>query len=486
MRFLRVLFLLILFTSLSAYELGTDSYASHTVFDPEKRAMGLIYPNSWLTPSDFLFQRNYEDSSYTYASWDQLFYINPQTGNMGFSGDIIARYIPYSFPHRWSVSLEWLHYLGASATDRNDIILHYRHKRGEIEYYRTDNNQTLKLQNADYNYAVKSQSLSFRYGLSRKFMLNGGMDFSLMEQEYTTLQHDVFHQMLQLIYVLNQKSNLYLAEESRYFWLDGNTKLMQVLRPGFRYQSPKFFSHLALRIAPGHLFPIAQIAFRPGPFSLEAYAKVRDPQFLLGQMANQYVGIKSSLNLTGKHHALKADAEVFYDFLPPSIETSPLVKHQYGGKAGMEYRFKTKSLDFYGSGKGYLTINPKPGFYHPEIATISLGMDLRSRPAGGKMSLDGKLQLQSIIHEDPSKVSFDPVKLIYQRNAAGAAVTDYMAKLQLKALVRSFSLTWDLSIPLKAGKDLTYYLYEGIYTSADFKYGNTFFTALSVEWYWWK
>lgn len=486
MRSLRFLLLSMLFTQLGAYEFGSDSYAQYTVFDPEERTMGLIYPESWLKPSDFLFQRNYEDSSYTYARWGQLFYIDPQSGSMGFSEDVIVRYIPYSFPHRWSVSIEWLHYLGSSSSDRSDLVLHYRHKRGEIEYYKTDNDQTLKLQNADHNYAVKSQGLSFRYGLSEKFMLNGGMDFSLIEQEYTALQHDVFHQDLQLNYIVNKRSRLYLAEESRYFWLDGNTKLMQVLRPGFRYQSQKFFTHLALRIAPGQLFPIAQIAFRPGPFSLEAYAKVRDPQFLLGQIANQYVGIKSALNLNGKHHLFKTDAEAYYDFFPPSIEASPSFKHQYGAEAGMEYRFKTKSLDLYGRGRGYLMLNPKLGFYHPEIAAISLGMDFRTKPAGGKMLLDGTLKFQAIIHENPENVGFDAAKLSYTLEGASAPVTDFMAKLQLKAIIRSFSLTWDLSIPLKTGEDLTYYLYEGIYTSADFKYGNTFFTALSVEWYWWK
>jgi hypothetical protein len=203
-------------------------------------------------------------------------------------------------------------------------------------------------------------------------------------------------------------------------------------------------------------------------------------------MANQYVGIKSALNLNGKHHLFKTDVEAYYDFFPPSIEASPLLKHQYGAKAGMEYRYKTKSLDLYGRGRGYLMLNPKPGFYHPEIAAISLGMDFRSKPAQGKLSLNGNLFTEAILHEDPDSVSFNETKLVYGLQGSTDPVLDFRAGFQLQARVSSFALIWDLSTPLKADRDLQYYLYEGIYTSSDFTYGNTFFTSLSIEWYWWK
>ncbi|MDD3095839.1 MAG: hypothetical protein WC372_01405 [Candidatus Neomarinimicrobiota bacterium] len=488
----RRLFLsLFLCVFLGAYELSVDSYRNYTVMDPELRGMGLIYPQSWLQPGDFLFSRNYEDSSFTYGRWDQLFYADPQNGMLGFSADVTVKYVPYSFPQRWSAAVEWLHYRGPSSSDRSDAVLHYRHQRGEVEYFHTRNSQKLQLQNDSYVYDVRSQGLTFRHRFTDKLGLSGGIDFNMIEQQQAnTANHDVFHQYIEMQYNINRPLSVYGILENRYFRIDEKGIPMRVFRPGVRYRSEKFFAHLALRIAPGRLFPIAQIGFRPGPFSLEAYAKVRNPQFIIGQMANQYIGIKSSLNLNKKHHSLKADAGAFYDF-PPAAQIfhdsipDPLPAY-YGGKILAEYRFKTRSVDLYGRGSAYYHVNPPKGYYHPEIAAFTLGMEIRTKPAGGKMRLDGDLYFQTILHENPDNVSFDGSGLFYLRSGNGDPVLDFKAALQLRMRIQSFALVWDLSAPLKPGGDLQYYLYQGVYTSSDFRYGNTFFTALSLEWYWWK
>ncbi|MDD3715514.1 MAG: hypothetical protein PHT46_00245 [Candidatus Marinimicrobia bacterium] len=483
--------LLFLCTFLLAHELSVDNYRDYTVLDPEQRAMGLIYPQSWLQPGAFLFIRNYEDSSFTYGRWDQLFYVDPQSGMMGFSADVTVKYVPYSSPHRWSAAVEWLHYRGPSSSDRSDAVLHYRHQRGEVEYFHTRNSQKLQLLNGNYVYAVRSQGLTFRHQFSEKLGLSGGIDFNMIEQQQAnTANHDVFHQHIEIQYSISKPLSLYGVLENRHFWVNENGIPMRVFRPGLRYRSGKFFTHLAMRIAPGRLFPIAQIAYRPGPFSLEAYAKVRNPQFILGQMANQYIGVTSSLNLNNKHHSLKADAEVFYD-LPPAAQMiqdtlpDPLPAY-YGGKIYAEYRLKTKAFDLYGRGSGYYHGNPPKGYYHPEIAAFALGMEVRTKPAGGKMLLDGDLNFQAILHENPDNVSFNAAGLYYLRSGNGDPVLDFKAALQVRMRIQSFALVWDLSTPFKVGADLQYYLYQGIYTSSDFRYGNTFFTALSLEWYWWK
>ncbi|MDZ7797862.1 MAG: hypothetical protein U5N56_12895 [Candidatus Marinimicrobia bacterium] len=473
-----------------AYELGTESWDRFMILDPYEREMGLTYPRSWLQPGTSLLQKEYYDSSYTYARWDQLFAIDQNAGaNYGMSSDIVIKYIPYSFPHRWSAAMEMINYKGPSPTGKNDVVLRFQHQKGSLQYYHTNNTQTLSLTRGSTVHHIRSRSLNFDYKPAENFMLKGGMDYNLIEQKDTSSRnHDTFHQFAELDYVFRKGLVFYGVFEHRQFWNVNRHSSMLVFRPGIRFKRPNFFSHLAIWISPQKVFPIAQIAYRPNPFYIETYLKVRNPLPIIMHSGYQYAGAKAGLNIDGDIHKLHAGLHAYYDFAGnAAAPMSSFAIDDFGGlKATAEYRYKRSAIELYGRASVDHVFNHYSVYYYPELSTITAGCVFRAPLAGGKLLLDGDLNTQYIIHDDPDNVDLDPHTLIYTLRTPGDYAGDWKINMRLKAKLQSFSIAADLSAPLKAGEDLTYYLYEGIYTSSDLMYGNTLYAGIYIEWFWWK
>lgn len=488
--------LLFLFTLFSlpylpfAYELGAESWDRFMILDPNDREMGLTYPRSWLQPGKFLLQEEYYDSSYTYARWDQFFAIDQNAGaNYGLSSDIVIKYIPYSFPHRWSAAMEMINYKGPASTGKNDVVLQFQHHKGSFRYFHTNNTQTLSLTTGNTVHHIRSRSLTFDYKPAKKFTIKGGIDFNLIEQEGgSSGNHDTFHQFAELSYAAKKTLAFYGAFEHRQFWNPGSHASMIAFRPGLRYKHPKFFSHLAVRISPKKIFPIAQISYRPSPFFIEAYAKVRNPLPIIMHSGYQYLGAGAGLNIDRKTHKLYADLHASYDFAGKA--GSPMSPYPitdfFTMKSKAEYRYIRSAIELYGRATLARTYNNTSVYYYPELSTITAGCVFHAPLAGGKLLLDGDLNTQYIIHDDPDNVDFDPHTLIYTLQTPGDYAGDWKINMRLKAKLQNFSIAADLSAPLKAGEDLTYYFYEGIYTSSDFMYGNTLYAGIYIEWFWWK
>ncbi|MCK4812587.1 MAG: hypothetical protein KAT14_01470 [Candidatus Marinimicrobia bacterium] len=484
-RAISCLFFCFMIINLFAYELGSETYDRYTIFDPDARALGLTYPVSWLQPGAFLFQHDFEDSSYTYARWDQLFMVDQAIKGYNLSSDIVVKYIPYSFPQRWGVGLEFIDYKGS--TKRNDVVIHYKHNKGSIEYFRTENTQSVTLGTGTTDHMITSNGLQFDYQASPEIRILGGINYNLIDQQDAiSRNYDTFHEFAEIRFTLKKPFILYGKFEYRHFWNDGQQSNFMVFRPGARYQSPKMVAHLAFRISPKRIFPIAQIIYRPKPFFIEAYAKVRTPRIILKQQGHQYVGVKTGLKYKKKKHYLHAEIDTYYDFVRKVMPDSVIINDFYGIKAHGEYRFITSLMEFYGRASYNRTFNELLGYYHPELSTITGGAVFHAKLADGKLLLDGDINAQYIIHDNPENVRFDPSTLTYTLQEAGDYVGDWKINMRLKARVQTFSIALEVSTPLKANKDLYYYLYEGIYTSSDFEFGNTFYTGLYIEWCWWK
>ncbi|MDZ7822203.1 MAG: hypothetical protein U5N26_10645 [Candidatus Marinimicrobia bacterium] len=155
-------------------------------------------------------------------------------------------------------------------------------------------------------------------------------------------------------------------------------------------------------------------------------------------------------------------------------------------KSKAEYRYIRSAIELYGRATLARTYSNTSVYYYPERSTITGGLVFHAPLAGGKLPLNGELNAQYILHDDPDNVAFDPGTLIYSLRTPGDYTGDWKVNMRLKAMLQNFSIAAEFSAPLKAGEDLNYYFYEGIYTSSDFVYGNTFYAGINIEWSWWK
>ena len=481
---------LLTLSSLFAYELGTDSWNKYTIFDPAERSMGMTYQLSWLTPDKILLDPIYEDSSKTYGSWNQLL----DFGGTGLSNLIIAQYIPYSFPHRWSAGMDFFNYNGPNPTSRTDVVLEYQFKKGAFKAFHTDNTQTIKLTRGTTNHFINSNALNFNYQFKKKLKISAGFDFQLIEQEetaYDTLRHyNADHEFLQLGYVISKPFQLYAKFERKYFQNDTRENTMTVFRPSIKYAKGIFMMHLAMKIAPDKVFPIAQFMVHPGPFFLETYAKVRNPIFMLRQAGYQYYGIRSGINYKNERHKLQAEIEFTFDntgVLPGSIQGPVYIPENfYMLKTRAEYHLNLQKTEFYLKGHYHENFDFVHYYYHPEIAAFNGGFVFHAKLSEGKLLLNGDINTTYIIHDDPDSVGFDPISMRYFAPAGIDKVGDWKINFKLKAQISTFSISVNLSTPLKANENINWYLYEGIYGSSDMAIGNTFYAGLNIQWLWWK
>ena len=475
---------------LGAYELGTDSWNKYTVFNPAERVLGMTYPLSWITPDPLILHPIYEDSSKTFGSWDQII----DFGGTDLSSLIVAQYIPYSFPQRWSVGMNFVMYNGPNPTKRTDIVFDYQFKKGMFNAFHTDNTQTLKLNNATSYHYINSNALNFNYQLAKKLKLSGGLDFQIIEQEEaiidTQRHYDANHEFLQLGYMISQPFQLYAKFEHQYFQNDDIQNTMIVFRPGLKYTKGIFMMHLAMRISPNKFFPIAQLKLHPGPFFLETYAKVRNPIFILRQPGYPYYGIKSGVDYQGERHKLKVEVEFTYDNtgIQASNNQGPIYipENFYMLNTHAEYHLYLQKVELYLSGNYHDNFNSVHYFYHPEVAAFSSGFIFHAGLAEGKLLLDGDINAKYIIHDDPDSVNFDPITMRYYAPSEVDRVGDWKINLKLIAHISTFSISLNLSTPIKASKNMDWHLYEGIYGSSDLKVGNTFYAGLNIQWLWWK
>ncbi len=482
----RLLILFIILTvSLAAYELGSESWGNYTTFDPAERAMGLTYPKSWLTPAKFLLEPVYEDSSKFYGSWKQIITLNKDYGTCNTSSNIIAQYIPYSAPQRWSLGLEFVDYKGANATNRTDMVLNYKYKKGSIDYFHTGNEQTIALDSLVLDHRINSNVLTFDHQLGKRFKLMGGIDLYLIEQKDNLIRnYNTSHEFVELHYIASKAFQIYGKFEHRFFRSDIQKKNMLVFRPGLKYHKGIFFSHLAVRISPDQAFPIAQIILKPKPFYFEAYLKVRNPIFILKRKGYQHTGFRTGVHHNSKHHKINADLEVSYN-LTANITTGVPTPNFFTIKADGEYRYKLPVVDTY-LAASYARTGNTNYFYHPEISTIQAGIQFHTKLNKNNLLLDVDLNANYILHDDPNNVSFNPSTLTYNLITNADPVGDWKINLNVNTRIRSFALGLDISTPINPSEGLYWHLYEGIYTSSDFIIGNTFYAGLTIQWYGWK
>ncbi len=469
---------------LQALELGLETWDRYTVFEPDTRAMGMTFPSSWLEPDAFLFAHQYEDSSYTYGRWDQIYLIDPSAGGyFTLSNDIVVKYVPFSSPHRWSAGMEMIRYEGPSATRRTDAVLHYQGGKGSVEYYHTDNTQSLMLTGGIVENRIKSQGMTFDYRAGSKIRFLGGLDMNLIDQEDDSVRsYDAFHQFAEFRYAASQPLQFYGIAEFRYFRNEDRSNTMMVFRPGMRYRKGVFSTHLALRISPERIFPIAQIMLKPGPFNLEVYAKVRNPLFILRQPGYAYYGILAGVDHRGKHQVIRAAIDASYDNtgVKPGHVSAPtyIPPNFFSLKARAEYRLTFPALEFYGRAAYSETFDHGTYYYHPERATLTGGLAFHTKPAKGKLLWEGDLNAQYLVHDDPDFVGFDARTMTYALSPGGTLIGDWKFNLHLSARIGTFGIGLDISAPLD--------LYGGIYASSDILYGNTFYAGLTADWSWWK
>lgn len=480
---------LILLTWLSAYELGTDTWNRYTVLSPSERAMGMTYPRSWIMPEHLLMNPVYEDSSKTFGSWDQIL----AYGGSGISNIILVQYIPYSIPERWSLGMNFVSYNGPNPTDRSDAVFNMKYLSGSLSAYHTSHTQTINLNSGTMYHRINANALNFDQQLIKNLRLKGGIDFQLIEQQeaYIDTQRDynAHHEHLELSYTFRSPLQVYGKFEHRYFLNDGRENTMVVFRPGLRYNKGIFSTHLAMRISPSRVFPIAQFMLHPKPFFFELYAKVRCPVFILQQPGYAYYGFRSGIDHQGDTHKIKANLEFTYDHtgISDSI-TSPVYipPNFYMMNLSAEYKLALNKVELYLKGHYHENFNFTHYFYHPERAVLAAGLIFHGSLAGGNLLLDGDMGASYFIHDDPENVSFDPVSLRYSVLPGTDPVGDWKINLSLKAQIKTFSIAADIAVPIKAGKDFNWYFYEGIYTSSDMQTGNTFYAGLNLSWLWWK
>ena len=473
---------------LGAYELSTDSWGRYTTFDPDTRVAFYNYPSSWMKPGAILFDHDYQDSSSSYGSWDQIFTNNESISySYGLSGDVVAKYTPYSFPHRWSAGLEFVNYKGPNSTYRTDAVLHYQHKKGAIEYYHTTNNQKITLNTDITDHNISSNGLNLDYQISTKFKVLGSIDYNLIGQTDTSSRtYDFHHEFVEVQYSFAKAFTAYTKFHYWYYTYDDREGPAKLLFPGIRYNSKLFMGNISFRLSPTTVHPIAELAVYPGPLYVHVYTKARSSRLAFSRGANQYAGIKAGLKHDSEHHYLYADMQANYDFVRTGQPDSIINSDFYGVNAKAEYRFKTPSIELYSRATYNQIINPREGYYHPERSIITGGLNFHAKLAEGNLLLDGDINAQYIIHDDPDDVSFNPTTLSYSHIRAGDLVSDWKINFELKARIQTFMISAIVSTPLKLNEDLNYYFYEGIYTSSDLVFGNTFYAGLSISWLWWK
>ena len=478
-----VLSIFILLTvSLSAYELGADSWGKYTTFDPAKRSMGMTYPQSWLTPSVFLLKPNYEDSSKFYGRWEQIFTANKTYVANDISNRIIAKYTSPSCSKAWSVGLEFVDNKSYNTSNRTDMAFNYKYKTGAINYLHTNNQQLIALDSLSIAHHIVSNTFNFTHGFGKKFKLLGGIDYYLIEQDYESISnYNASHEFMELRYILNTSFQFYGKFEHRFFRNNLQENTMTVFRPGIKYRKGIFFSHLAVRISPKQAFPIAQIILKPKPFYLEAFLKVRNPIFILKRKGYLYTGLRTGIHYNNKQYKIKADLEVNYNLTSNLVIPVP-TPNFFTIKANGEYRYKFQKFDTYVAAQ-YARTENKLYFYHPEISTIQTGMQFHTKFNKSKILLDIDLNANYILHDDPNNVSFNPSTLTYDLIADAAIIGDWKINLNINTHINSFSLGLDISTPINPNKDLYWHLYEGIYTSSDFLVGNTFYAGLNLQWF---
>ena len=249
---------LLLLVCLHAYELGTDTWNRYTVFSTYERAMGMTYPVSWIMPEHLLLNPVYEDSSKTLGSWDQML----AYGGNGMSNVILAQYIPYSNPQRWSLGLNFVSYNGPNPTDRSDAVFDLQHLSGSFKAYHTSHTQTINLNSGTIYHRINSNALNFDQRIAKSFILKGGIDLQLIEQQEATVDtlrhYNAHHEYLELSHKFKFPLQVYGKFEHRYFQNDARQNTMVVFRPGIRYSKGIFMTHLAMRISPSRVFPIAK------------------------------------------------------------------------------------------------------------------------------------------------------------------------------------------------------------------------------------
>ncbi|MFA6618064.1 MAG: hypothetical protein WCT23_03230 [Candidatus Neomarinimicrobiota bacterium] len=479
----RVVTIILLFSMLCAYDLGMGGLGQYTIFDPHLREPLLSYPTSWLKPSQELFDHNYQDSSSTYAKWERFFALGFKSSN-----NIIAKYTPFSSPHRWSVGLQFTNYSMGNPSQRNDAVLHYKNDRGEIHYYHTNNTQIINmLSRRDVKHKINTNALNFKYSLNDKFKLSGGVDLSLIEQsDDSTRNYNINHDHIKIQYLANQNITAY-STFHYWYWVNEDKQGPEIFfYPGIKFTKGILLTHLSLKISSSSIMPIVEIKIQPGVFHLHSYLKTQSPRIALAQTGNQYTGLMTGINIASERHEFMASIQGDYDFLPATPSDTVANYNFYSTQALAEYRLKLKNVEAYSSGQYYYSFNPIAGFYNPEIATIALGLKFFTPLANKKLILNGDINAQYIIHEDPDNVSFDPSALTYTRLSESTPVGDWLINLNLNARVQTFLLTANISLPLNPNNTSFDYFKYGFKTSSDISYGHGAYTGLTIEWLWWK
>jgi hypothetical protein len=466
---------------LNAYELGADNWKRYTSFDPSERAMGMTYPESWIRPNLFLQNPQYQDSSITFMSWDQIF----TSGESDFSNIITAQYIPYTSSQRWSVGMELISYKGSNPADHSDVAFDFRYKKGSVNAFHTTHTQRLNIISGPLLHEINSNSIIFDHRFGKKLLLSGGLDYQEIEQQEvesdSLARYDASHQFLKVGYPISKTLLVYSMFEHRNFQNYTRNNDLLVFRPGLRFKRGIFMTHLAARISPLKFFPIAQLSLKPDPFLFEVYLKVRNPLFILKQPAYQYVGVKAGVEIKGELHSIKANAELTYD-----TPISSSISNFYMLNTFAEYQVNLNIIDLYLQAEYSEDFDYVQYYYHPEKANIKSGLSFHKKLQNGKLLIDGDINAQYILHDDPDSVSFNPMALIYIVTPNAALMGDWMLNFKIKATVSDFSISAFISTPLSFENDINWYLYEGIYSSSEFYVGNTLYVGINISWLWRK
>ena len=485
----RCLILLLMFLSLGAYELGFDTWNTYTVFDPEQRTMGMTYPVSWLCPENILLDPQYDDSSSTFAQWEQFV----SFAGSGVSNKVLAQYIPYSTPQRWSLGMNFTSYLGPSPTKRSDMVFDYRHNRGEFKAYHTSHSQTFNMSHGRFYHNINSSALNFDHKIAEKFILKGGIDFQIIEQENATddsvRNYNAHHEYVQGTYQLSRLFQVYGKFEYRYFQNDERHNTMMVFRPGLKYKKGIFMGHLAMRISPNQVFPIAELSLRPGALFFNVFAKVRNPLFIIKQPGYQYFGFNTGIDHQGKHQDLSLKFQLTYDYtnIPAYVVIIPYIPYNFFMMdISAEYALKIKNSKVYVEGDYHNDFKAIHYYYHPQIAAITGGFAWKGKVIDGKLLLEGDINAQYMLHDDPDSVSFDPETMIYSKTFEASPVGSWKLNFKLKAIIKTFDISLNISSPLNFNKDIDWHFYDGIRSTSDLLTGNTFYAGLTISWLWWK
>jgi hypothetical protein len=434
-----------------------------------------------------LLEQDFQDSSYTYGLWEQILTRDETTSNygLGMSSRILAKYVPYSLPQRWSAGLEFINYKGVNSTYRTDAVLHYRHPRGNVTYFHTSNTQKIKFVTSATVHAIRAHGLNVDYMFNDKLELRGSININQIDQTDAaeTRNYDIHHEQVSLNYAILENMSAYGTFHYWNYSNAGQQGTAMLFLPGLRYNTGILSSHASLRLSPTTVHPIFEFSLTPGPFYIKAFTKARSTRLDLQQAANQYYGIKSGLTLSSTHHLLSGALAYTYDVVRSTSADSVINNDFDTFNASGEYRLKTRSLDLYTKGIYQHSVNPRAGYYDPVRSILTGGLVFRGGLAKGNLQLTGDLHADYILHDDPDLVSFDPSTLIYTLNGPADLVGEWKINADLEARIGDFAITAVLDIPLKFDNE---YNFQSIYTSSDFLLGNFFYAGLSIEWLWWK